>query len=625
MMMKRNKQSSSSKTVSVMRHARRFVIMTLMGILLLSLSSCVAQQADLVRFQREFEAKIAKLDQEKQNLQSTLAEANRAIQESQTVLAKQKSEVSELVKARAQIKSELRSLREENLTQLSGELETESHRLQRLEQSVDDLVQEVKALEANLELRDNARAAEIVTLRDNVQKEFNQQSKTMNDQMAGFRASLVEFKDALAAVDTRLMAEAKRATTAETNIKNDIGAQQTALQVKLDSDMNTLKQYLEKDVHTSISSVANTLQEVNATLGTQLDGQRADLKAQATLLSQLNAKVGTELATLKEQDEGMHQNLENLRKSVVQLKNGLDKAGAQLGAKIDEHTQGLEKTGGQLKHLESQYAALAKKLDADTKALRGYLDKDIRTSVQSLAQAVEAEKTRASQSAKKFEGLIQQLEQSTKADVKQVQAQMAGQDQHVKDLNQSVVSMREVLDSMAGMLGKRSDDQMQQVGKLAAQLDQIQKAQSSETSQLGANVQALSSHLQEVTTSMQSLVATLEQVKTSLSSRLDQQAAQLAEQEQRLAQAATDSISSQKLNEELQANVQQLNQLTTAMGQLKAVVNNIGTKLGEKVDEHEALLAGLAQRVQQLQSSGGATPSKAQAPVSSQPGKAVKP
>ncbi len=604
-MMKRNIRSGATKIVSWHVPMRGLVRMILMGFLLLSLSSCVAQQADLVRFQKEFEAKIAKLDQEKQNLQSTLAEANRVIQESKNELAKQKSEVSGLVRDRAKFNSELRSIKDENLTQLSGDLESESHRLQTLEPKVDDLKAGIKKLEADLATRDQARAAEITTLRDNVQKEFDRQSKTMSEQMAGFRASLVEFKDAMAAVDARMVAETTRATTAETNMKNDFQAQQAALQVKLDSDSKTLKQYLEHDVQSSISSVAKTLQEVNTTLGTQLDGQGADLKAQSAVLSQLNTKVGTELAALKKQDEVTHQNVENLTKSMTQLRSGLDSAGSQLGAKIDEHAQTLEMSGGQLTHLESQYAALSKKLESDTQALRGYLDKDIRTSLQSMANAVEAEKARGVESSKKLEAMIQQLEKSSKANVTQVQSQLAGQDQHVKDLNQSVVTMRGVLDSMAGMLGKRSDDQMQHIGKLAAQLDQLKQEQSSVVTQKDSNVQTLSAHLNEVTTSVHSVVSTLDQVKTSLSSRLDQQAARLAEQEQRLTQNTGSSVSTQKLNEELQSNVQHLNQLSTAMGQLKTVVNNIGTTLGKKVDEHEGKLAGLAQQVQQLQSSRG--------------------
>ena len=594
-MIERDDHSFSQKIRKLQTYTQRLLKMILVGVLVLSVSSCMAQQADLVRIQQEFDAKIAKIDQDKIALEATLAQANQAIQESKKVLAKQKSEVAELVRARAQFHSELRSLREENLPQLSGDLETESHRLQRLERVVDDL-------KADLKHR-------ITTLGENVEKEFDQQGKTMSKHMAGFRASLVEFKDALAGIDTRVVTESTRAMTAETNMKNDLEAQQTALQVKLDSDTNMLKQYLETDVKTSISSVAKTLQKMNVSLGMQLDTQGKEFKSQAALLSDLNTKVGTELASLKQQDVGAHQNLENLTKAMTQLRNGLDKVGAQLGSKVDAQAHALEQSSGRLKQLQGQYAALSKKLDADTKALRGYLDTDIRTSLQSMAQAVEAGKIRATQSSKKLEDRIQKLERTINADVKPAQAQVGAQDKHVKDLNQSVLSMREVLDSMAGMLGKRSDEQMKQIVKLTAQLNQMRQTQSAESAEENTNLQTLSSHVNKITTSVQSVVTTLDQVNTSLSSRLDDQVARLAEQERRLTETANNSVSSQRLNQELFANVQQLNQLTMALGQLKGVVNNIGVKLGKKVDEHEGQLAGLAQQVRQLQSSSSPTTS----------------
>ncbi len=419
-MMERNDQEYWGKSMSFWSRTSRMGKMVSIGLLLLSLSSCVAQQADLVKLQKDFEAKVTKLDQEKKSLEQTLAEANQAIRESQTVLAQQKSEVSELILARAQIKSELRSLREENLPQLSGELETGAHlvkqnqlQLQRFGHSMDDLTQAVKIFEEDVNARDQARTEEISTLRENVKKDFALQNKTMSENFAGLRASLVEFKKALAGIDRRLAAEQTRAVAAETNMVNDLEAQQAALQLKLDS----------------------------------------------------------ELAVLGQQDEGTHQNVENLVKSIVQLKSGLAKIGEQLGSKIDEHAQSLEKSDGRLKQAESQIAALSKKLKSDTEVLRGYLDKEIRANLELLARAVEVEKTRQLESSKKLEGLVQTMGEVTQSDLKQTKAQMAAQDQYVKDLNQSVASTREVLDSIAGLLGKRSDDQMQQVGKLLAELD----------------------------------------------------------------------------------------------------------------------------------------------------------
>ena len=155
---------------------------------------------------------------------------------------------------------------------------------------------------------------------------------------------------------------------------------------------------------------------------------------------------------------------------------------------------------------------------------------------------------------------------------------------------------------------------MQQMGKLAAQLEQVQKAKSQNTSQQDANLQALSSHVNEVTASVQSVVTALDQLKSSLSSRLDAQAAKLAEQERRITETANSSVSSQTVNQELQSNVEYLNQLNSSLAQLKEVVNTIGTKLGKKVDEHESQIAGLSQRVQQLQSSKKSAASKSSAP-----------
>ena len=543
--------------MSFRSHILRMEKMVSIGFLLLGLSSCVAQQADLVKLQKDFEARVTKLDQEKKNLEKDfearvakldqekknlgqiLAEANQAIEESQAILAQQKSEVSELVRARAEIKSDLRSIREENLAQLSGDLETESNRLQGLERLVDDLTQEVKVLEGGVDTRDQARVKEIATLRENVKKDFTQQNKTIKENFSALRVSLEEFEKATGAiVIQKVGAEQARAAIAETNMRNELEAQQAFLR-----------------------------------------------------------------EALQQQDAVTHQNLENLAKSIVQLKTGLAKVGEQLGFKIDEHAQGLEKSDGRLKQVESQIPALSKKIKSDIEALRGYLDKNIRASIQSLAKAVEAEKIRGLESSEKLEGFVQTMSKATQLDLRQAKAQMAEQNQYVNDLNQSGVSAREVLDSMATMLGKRSDDQMQHVGKLSAQFEQMKQKQSSVLLRQDVNVKTLSKHLKEVTASLQSVVKSLAQVKTTLTSRLDQQNTRLEEQDQRLTETANHSVSPEKVNQELIANVQYMNQLQESLRQLQNVVHEIGSKLGGKVDGHESQLARLKQQIQQSSAS----------------------
>ena len=49
--------------------------------------------------------------------------------------------------------------------------------------------------------------------------------------------------------------------------------------------------------------------------------------------------------------------------------------------------------------------------------------------------------------------------------------------------------------------------------------------------------------------------------------------------------------------------VQDMNRLKEALKQLKNVVNAIGGKLGEKVDEHESQLARLKKKMQQASAS----------------------
>ena len=49
-----------------------------------------------------------------------------------------------------------------------------------------------------------------------------------------------------------------------------------------------------------------------------------------------------------------------------------------------------------------------------------------------------------------------------------------------------------------------------------------------------------------------------------------------------------------------QANMEHLNQLTETVNKLRDVVTTIGTKFGERVDQHETRLSDLAKRINRL-------------------------
>ena len=511
--------------------------------LVFSLTAC-AQQSDLVKVEKDLEGKITKLDQEKKVLAQVLKQAK---QELADALDQQKAELNEeilqaraqlkdeILKARAQLKSELRSLREENLPKVVGDLERQLH-----------------------------------ILHDSLEKALNQQGQKVGEQFATFQASLKQFKEAMAGVNKRLEEEGKRATGAEAKIRGDFDKQLQAFGAKLDSDTRALRTYLETEVKA-------TIQSVNAKMD-------ADVES-------INARMNTEFAGLKQTDTLHGKNFEEFTRSLTQLRDALGKTGTGLGAKLDSQGKGLEQTARRVEQLQGQYAALAKKLEADVKGLHGYLEKDVRPSLESIAKAFGEEKSRVSQEFTKFQSGLQRVEQTGASTLTQTQAQVEAQAKHVRELGEAIAGMREVMGSMAGTLGNRTDQHMNQLGQLTARLEELEKKQSSEAAKQASNTQAVSTHLNEVTASVQSIGQSFEQFKGLVSTRFNEQTTRLQAQAKQTAKALeASSPAIANLKQDLEARGTQLNELTKSVVQLKGVVETMGKKLGSKVDAHESQL-----------------------------------
>ena len=535
--------------------------------LALLVTSCVAQRSDLVKMEEDFEGKISKLDREKRTLAQTLEQAKRNIEASKAVLAEQKNELNELKKARARINSDLQSLREEILSKVTSESETQSHRL---DQGLDQVNRKLAALtrkDAVLKelleqgdaerstqidvLRKDAdqalaeRSTQIDALRKDVEGALAKQTKQVSKQFTDFQKSLVEFKKILAQVDKRLVQERDRATGAEATVQQDFTKQQRAFQAKLDADTRTLKTYVETSVKTTIATVNKALKKIT-------DRLDAEAKAQAAQLSKLNTKLGTELAALA-------------------------KKFAALSKKL---------------------AASTKKLNTDTASIQTYLEKDVPQALEAISAVVEREKGRVSQELARMETALQKAERTVAANVTQTQTRVTAQAKNVEELRQAVVQMRGVLDSMGDLLGKRGDDQMKQVGQTMARLDRLEQAQSSETAKQAENTQAISTHLNEVTASVESAVQSFEQFKTALTARLNEQATQLQKQAERVASSA-EASAVQRLQQELKANVKHWNELSRSIAKLKDASNALVTKLGSKIDEHEVQIVELQNALSQ--------------------------
>ena len=549
----------------------------------LLLSSCLAQQADLDRFQKEFQTKLAKLDQEKQLL-------NKAIRESQEVLNAQKAELQELVKFRAQIKSDLRSLKEENLTRLSGALETEAHRLDQMNRRADDLSEEIAVLGQLMKKQGVDQDTKLADLGKRVDEALVQQQNKVANQLTGFQQSLQGFKEALGGLDTRLQEERTRSTTVETELRKEFEGKQRALQTKLDSDSNTLKAYLEKDVKTSVDSVAKAITDVNASLSSRVQSQE-----------QLISEIQSALTDLKATGESREQHVQGLTQSVSKLRDVLGQSGTALGGRLDEQGQRLDQTSAGLKQIQDQLVGLSTKVSTDTQALRGYLEKDVRTSLTSIVKALDEEKLHTSKGFGKIDAEFQGLKQSSGKELKDMRALIQGQEAKVQEFGQSVKSFRDVLNTITDQLGKRSDEQLQIVGQLTARMDRLEKDRVEEGGKQVGDVRAISAHLTELTSSIQSTQQGLEKVKNTLSGQLQEQMRRIDDHERRLAantgpeEGALDS-----LRQEVQDNATHLNQVTNSLSQLKDVFNTIGTKLGDRVDKHDSQLATLTQQVQSL-------------------------
>ena len=591
--------TSTSSTRLTGRHLKMGLCLTC---LVFSLTAC-AQQSDLVKVEKDLGGKITKLDQEKKALAQVLKQAKQEIAEALEQLKAELNEEivraraqlnEEIRKARAQLNSDLRSLREENLPKVIGDLETQLHQVRKnLEKALQQQGQKVGVLKEQREQRETELSEKIDAVGLRLEQALQQQGQTVKDQFAAFQKSLGQFKNALNDVKRQFAQEAKRAKNSETKVRQDFDRHLQVFRSKLDADTRALQKYLETEVKTTIESINAALNEGNRNLKT-------DIGAQASRLSEFNVKLGAELTGLRQTDALHGNNLEEVTRSLAQLRDVLGTTGTQLGTKLDSQGKGLEQTAKRIEQLQGQYAALAKKMDTDLKGLHGYLDKDVRPSLESIAKAFDQEKNRVSQEFIKVSSGLQRVEQTNVSNVTQAQKQLDVQAKHVQELSQAVAGMREVLDSMAGMLGNRTDQHMNQLGQLTARLAQMEKDQAAEAAKQATNTQVVSTHLNEVTASVQSVGQSFEQFQNVMSSRLREQADRIESQARQLSKSTKSPAAVSNLQQGLKANVTQLNELTKSVAQLKEVVRAMGEKLGSKVDAHESQLIEVEQALKKL-------------------------
>ena len=502
--------------------------------LALLVTSCVAQQSDLVKMKEDVERKISKLDREKRTLAQTLEQAKRNIEASKAVLVEQKNELNELKKARARINSDLQSLREEILSKVTSESETQSYRLDQVDRKLAALTRKDVVLKELLEQGDAERSTQIDVLRKDVERALAQQTKQVSTQLADFQKSLVAFKKILAQVDKRLVQERDRATSAEATVQQDFTKQQRAFQAKLDADTRTLKTYVETSVKTTIATVNKGLKKIT-------DRLDADANAQAAQLSKLNTKLGTELAAstkkldadtasikkylekdvrpaLKAISEAVKRekgrvsqelarmetavqkaertvaanvtqtqtrvttqakNVEELRQAVVQMRGVLDSMGDLLGKRGDDQMKQVGQTMARLDRLEQAQSSETAKQAENTQAISTHLN-EVTASVESAVQSFEQFKTaltaRLNEQATQLQKQAERVASSAEASaVQRLQQELKANVKHWNELSRSIAKLKDASNALVTKLGSKIDEHEVQIVELQNALSQARQ------------------------------------------------------------------------------------------------------------------------------------------------------
>ncbi|GJL52167.1 MAG: hypothetical protein NPIRA01_33940 [Nitrospirales bacterium] len=471
-------------------------------------SGCVAQKADLARVQKDLEEQIKQLNQDKQELEEIIS-TNR--EEAESLQTQQSAAMKDLFRARAEIRQELKALREADLTTLTGDIEELNFRVKNVRQDFDaqtsqtndrfqTLETQVGEHETTLESKTGSTQGQLTALI----QQIDEDSQTRNQQLSDFQTSLSSFKDSMEGLGSQLVQETERASQANTELRNQ-------LDQKID------------ELNTSITSLDNKF--------TSLDDKFTSLE--------------TEVQTHKT-------NLQDVSESVGQIRGALEKSGTLVGGQVTT----LETN---LKQLEAHVNSLTEKLNSDTQALRGYLEKDVKASINSMNQTLQSQ--------------VENIETQTQSNTGQVD-----------ELTQSVRSLKEKQEFVGGLLGERGDKFMQESGRLNERLNLMESHQSDLTQKIESNTQSVSKHLSEVNSSVASVTQALENTNASLHTRLESQ-------EQKIQDLSKTINSIQKVKGDLEANLSTLEMTSQSSNEMRKALQKMNTRLQE-LEVHQSGLVG---------------------------------
>jgi len=567
------------------------------GVCSLFATGCVAQQADLARIQKDLERQIATIKEEKKTL-------GLQVEETRAQLTKMNEEAQKTRGNLASINQKATLLQEKDVASLYGKLEETDKRINDLRKDFTNqtgvLESEVQSIQTTMqkhgeELQTGSTQDTTHTQTvDALAQQVDENNQTLTANMIEFQTSLSQFKETLTSLGTTigqvqndLTAQRQELGTVQTRTEELSGSmlqvqetieksgtlfstrfeeqsaqiaelqnQVTSLQDKLNADTQALRTYLEQDVKTAMGQLVNDIDKHQEPVLARIDSLQKDMET-----------LGTHV-----QADAAH--VQDLSQSVLKLREAQEVMGSLLGKRGDEIIQQAGRLSERMNTVESHQTALTEQLQSNTQKTSSHLA-EVNASLNSVSQSLDQTGQSLSSRLAKQEKVVQTLEQTL---------------QQFQQLNQDTQSQIQQMQSA----GQLTDQLHQTVEQIKSRLQDLEIHQSGLVGKLDSDAQVTNTHLQEVNNGIQSVAQALENVSSKLNSRIDAQ-------EQRLNRAMTSFQKVQGTADTSQTNLAHLNQLTETVNKLRDVVNTIGTKLGERVDQHEDRLGQLAQRVNRLQ------------------------
>ena len=317
------------------------------GLLALTLSGCLAQQAELNQVRGDLSGKIQKLDQRDKELQQTVKDA--------------KQEVNKLISdTRARLTTEIAKLQDEDFRSFRGDLEKSNYQVDTVKRTFDEIRHDLAKRIAAIEKAQNDQGAAAKTERDRLhdevskvsarldgvngrletinttiatmvktlggrldeqekgsasgdmrvqqlEKQLEAQNRSLGEQMGQYKAALSEYKKVLATLGEKLVQEEQR--TAELTTK--VSGRSEAITAKLDNDAKATTAHLN-EVNKSVGSVAKALETMSGQL-------IARIEEQDRRVDDLAKSLQTTLQAVDGQLAGLHQTVTQVQSAQASI------------------------------------------------------------------------------------------------------------------------------------------------------------------------------------------------------------------------------------------------------------------------------------------------------------------